>query len=111
MRRASIGTEPMVRAYARRRMRNTGLEMSARSGHSDYGYGGFGVDTIRMGGGVLRSNLAFDGHLRLWKHGEGEPTYFAEFERDGKRYEASGVTPPIAVQRLMFELWERGMVG
>ena len=60
--------------------------------------GGFSVDTI-----------AFDGNLRLWKHGEGEPTYFAEFERDGKRYEASGETPPLAVRRLFDELVERGL--
>ncbi len=99
----------MGRACVRRQARNIGLGMSARSGHSDYSYGVFSADTIRMGGGVLRSNLAFDGNLRLWKHGEGEPTYFAEFERDGKRYEASGDTPPLAVRRLFDELVERGL--
>jgi hypothetical protein len=58
---------------------------------------------------MVKSSLAFDGYLRLWKHGEGEPTYFAEFERDGMRYEASGMTPPLAVRRLFDELVERGL--
>ena len=38
--------------------------------------------------GMVNSSLAFEGNIRIWRCGEGEPTYFAEFERDGKRYEA-----------------------
>ena len=50
-----------------------------------------------------------DDWSQFWRCGEGEPTYFAEFERDGKRYEASGDTPPLAVRRLFDELVERGL--
>lgn len=57
----------------------------------------------------MKSTLVFEGNIRVWRHGEGEPTYFAEHERDGMRYEASGVTPPLAVRRLVDELVERGL--
>jgi hypothetical protein len=64
-----------------------------------------------MGVEMVNSSLAFEGNIRIWRCGEGEPTYFAEFERDGKRYEASGETPPLAVRRLFDELVDRGFVA